>query len=248
MSLLRRMTEAGLVPDLQIYSAVISACGIAGKWQRAIGVLRWMDYEGKIKPNLYCINAAMSACEKGSAWVEAIALFEQMKSNGIRPDFVTINSLIIALDKSGQRELADTIYREAVADQILSHWKWNQSENLDDGRLVRMMDLHQYSVSMARIAVSHVIESMLLNDNDSYDIDAEPMMAATRMSPTPHDKSKDLVIITGKGRDNDGVLGPIIMQVLRDLGMTGAKMDDTNKGRIIVSSKELNEFVKLRKW
>jgi len=229
LSLLRRMTEESLLPDLQIYSSVISACGVAGKWQRAIGVLKMMEDEGRIKPNLYCINAAMSACEKGSAWIEAVALFEQMKFNGIRPNFVTINSLVIALDKSGQRELAENIYRKAVSTRILSHWKWNKAKN-EDETVVRMMDLHQYSVSMAKIAVSHVIESMLTK----Y---------------PAHDITQDLVIITGKGKYDIGVLGPLIISILQnDFGLKEANLDDDNKGRVIVLSKDLNEFVKLRKW
>lgn len=38
--LLRRMKEEGLQPDKETYSSVISSCQSAGKWQRALGVLR----------------------------------------------------------------------------------------------------------------------------------------------------------------------------------------------------------------
>ena len=71
LSLLRRMKESGLSPDIRTYSSAISACEAAGEWQRALGVLQsLMDEADDEDPpesrlNLYCFNAAISACEKG---------------------------------------------------------------------------------------------------------------------------------------------------------------------------------------
>lgn len=93
LSLLRRMKEIGLSPDIQTYSSVISACEAAGKWQRALGVLQGMKEKDK---NLYCYNAAISACEKGGAWVEAVELYERMKERGekLKPNFVSLGGLV----------------------------------------------------------------------------------------------------------------------------------------------------------
>ena len=99
LSLLRRMKESGLSPDIQTYSSVISACEAAGKWQRALGVLQGMREKDK---NLYCFNAAISACEKGGAWVEALELYERMKERGgtLKPNFVSINGVVQVCYKS----------------------------------------------------------------------------------------------------------------------------------------------------
>lgn len=93
LSLLRRMNEGGLSPDMQSYSSVISACEAAGQWQRALGVLQGMEDKNR---NLYCYNAAISACEKGGAWVEAVELYERMKERGgcLQPNFVTIGGVV----------------------------------------------------------------------------------------------------------------------------------------------------------
>lgn len=92
-------------------------------------------------PNLYCLNAAISACEKGGAWVEALQLFENVRAqaqtkNATTPNFITVNSLLIALDKAGQIELATNIYEDAVKDKIVNPIKRRMD---NDGSIQRMM-------------------------------------------------------------------------------------------------------------
>jgi pentatricopeptide repeat domain-containing protein 1 len=160
LSLLRRMREAEIRPSVQAYSSVVSSCEAAGKWQRAIGVLQSMREEGEI-PNLYCLNAAISACEKGGAWVEALELYESIRSqrnSSIRPNFITVSSLLIALEKASQVELAESIYQGAMRDKVVSPWVRRYDT---DGTLRRMMDLHKFSAPMAKIAVREYLESML---------------------------------------------------------------------------------------
>ncbi len=136
LSLLRRMREEGLQPDAQILSSVVSACEAAGEWQRAIGVLQSLRSFssflggkptkcGDDDPNLYCLNAAISACTKGGAWLEAVQLYEHMRTHSnVRPNFVTVNSLLIALDNANQVELGEAIFKEALRDKIVSPWKF----------------------------------------------------------------------------------------------------------------------------
>ncbi len=60
------------------------------------------------------------------AWLEAVELYERMKTEGgpIKPNFISISSVLIALDKAGQRELAENIYQEALKDKIFSPWRF----------------------------------------------------------------------------------------------------------------------------
>ena len=135
LSLLRRMNESKLRVDPQTYSSVISACEAAGQWQRALGVLQTMmktkgkEGDGYSRLNLYCFNAAISACEKGGAWVEALELYYRMMDKGgtVAPNFVTLSSILVALEKAGQKELAQSTYEEGVRDGIVSPWKMTRA-------------------------------------------------------------------------------------------------------------------------
>lgn len=144
LSLLRRMKENNLQVDPQTYSSVISACEAAGQWQRALGVLQSMmkskgqasdDYS---RLNLFCFSAAISACAKGGAWVEALELYYRMMDKGgtVTPNFVTLNSILDALQSAGQKELAQTTYEEGVKVGIVSPFKITQGR---DGRQIRAM-------------------------------------------------------------------------------------------------------------
>jgi pentatricopeptide repeat domain-containing protein 1 len=145
LSLLRRMKESRLYVDPQTYSSVISACEAAGQWQRALGVLQSMmksknqAADGYSQLNLYCFNAAISACEKGGAWVEALELYYRMKDKGgeVTPNFVTLSSLLLALDKAGQKELAQSTYEEGIRDGIMTPWKITRKSS--SGQMIRAM-------------------------------------------------------------------------------------------------------------
>lgn len=139
LALLRRMREEGIDPDTATFSSVISACEAAGQWQRALGILQLNindsqqsrkdgEVVGYSQLNLYCFNAAISACEKGGAWVEALDLYERMLEIGgrITPNFVTLSSLIVALDKAGQKELAQSKYEEGHRMKIVKPWRWTK--------------------------------------------------------------------------------------------------------------------------
>jgi pentatricopeptide repeat domain-containing protein 1 len=172
LSLLRRMKEDGLKPSMQTISSVVSACEAAGEWQRALGVLQSIFPllgEGEIEqmgipepPNLYCLNAAIAACEKGGAWVEALQLYENLQSmqkskNAVRPNFITVNSLLIALERAQQNELAGSIYRDAVKERIVSPWRHRYD---NDGVLRRMM------VSKRELRLVYFLLSFFLCDFD----------------------------------------------------------------------------------
>lgn len=135
LTLFRRMREEGLEPDAKAYSSVISACEAAGQWQRALGVLENLiedsiDKDDDTLLNLYCFNSAISACEKGGAWVEALEIYERMVDIGgsIQPNFVTVSSLILALDKAGQKDLAQDKFEEGMKKRIIEPWRWTQNE------------------------------------------------------------------------------------------------------------------------
>jgi pentatricopeptide repeat protein len=223
LSLLRRMKEDGLNPDAQTFSSIISACEAAGQWQRALGVLR----DGPDELNLYCFNAAVSACEKGGAWVEALELYYQMIEKGgvVRPNFVTLSSLLIALDSADQKELAQDLYEQGIQSNIVRH-PWTRTRSASSGELIRALDFHNYSSAMARTAIRSVIESLVSKGKPAHDV------------------SKDLIIVVGKGKGSrlDPVLGHTVQEALQKHYEIKCAVDPDNTGRLIVKSTDLQAF------
>lgn len=233
LSLLRRMREDGLQADPQTYSSVISSCETAGQWQRALGVLRdvMSSNIGFSRFNLYCFNAAISACEKGGAWVEGLELYHLMMHKGgkIKPNFVTLNCMIIALDKADQKELAQDTYEEGIRKRILNPWRMTMDHQ---GKSIRALDLHKNSAAMANSAIRSVMDSLL---------DSKPH----------HDIKNDLVIIVGKGKgseNNKSVMLPTTQKLLKSNYGIDVDVDVHNTGRVIVKSEILSNFVATKKW
>jgi pentatricopeptide repeat domain-containing protein 1 len=230
LSLFRRMRESKLTPDIQTYSSVISACEAAGQWQRALGLLRSMTLLGNDgpAPNLFCFNAAIAACEKGGAWVEALDLYERLRSIQ-KPNFITLNSLLISLDNAGQRELASDIYCNALRTGIISPWK----QRFDwDGMKIRALDLHHFSAPLAKTAVRCVLDSLLL---------PQPM----------HDRNEDLIVIVGKGNGSEGGKS-ILLPVIKALFMSEYEIESEavvwNSGRLCVQSHILGAYVERKSF
>ena len=231
LSLLRRMKEEGMKPDVQTYSSVISACESAGEWQRALGVLRQVvdDHDNL---NLFCFNAAISACEKGGAWVEALELYYRMIDKGgpVTPNFVTISSLILALDRAGQEELAQDVFENGLKKRIFQ--PWTRTRCASSGTPIRAIDMHSFSSAMARIAIRSVMESLLSGSNPSHNID------------------NPLVIIVGKGRGSTSE--PVLMPFVRNLFEQNygiiPQADPNNSGRLIVHGRDLRSYVDRHQW
>jgi pentatricopeptide repeat domain-containing protein 1 len=237
LSLLRRMKEEGLTPDIHTYSSVISACEAAGQWQRALGVLQSIidedaSEESFARPktlNLYCWNAAISACEKGGAWVEALDLYERMlETESFMPNVVTMNSLLEALDNNGQKELAQSKYDEGLALGIVNPWRWTKDKN---GEALLALDLHTFSAAMTRAALRNLFDKWL-DENDSTG-----------------GLTRDLVIITGQGRNRPSqpVLQTTAKEVLLEYGIE-AQVDVTNKGRLVIGIEELLDCFGSKSW
>ncbi|KAL7526551.1 hypothetical protein ACHAXR_002503, partial [Thalassiosira sp. AJA248-18] len=241
LSLLRRMREDEIKPSLQTFSSAVSACEAAGQWQRAIGVLQLMPAFSPLlghnkmegidthePANLYCLNAAISACEKGGAWVEALQLFENARSFQVRPNFITVNSLLIALERANQLELAESIYKDALRDNVVSPWKRRYD---NDGKLRNMMDLHKFSAPLAKIAVRSYMGSLLSPRRRKF-------------------STADAVFIVGKGKRSEEmpVLIPTILQLFRDEFGIEATIDKKNKGRIRVAKESIENIIESKKW
>jgi pentatricopeptide repeat domain-containing protein 1 len=260
LSLLRRMQENGLSPDIQTFSSAISACEAAGQWQRAVSILQSVldgnDNDDEKDPdaglNLYCFNAAMSACQKGGAWVECLEIYERMKSHGgvLTPNSVSLSSLVLACEEAGQKELAMEKYKEGLKHGIISSpWRTTTivttvtSRNATKRQRVivpiRAMDLHHYSAAMAKAAVRSYLDSLLASRNNAVVNDL------------------GWTIIVGKGlrsRDNEPILLPTLRKLLEheygiDVSKSKSSEDgEINTGRLVVDGDTLRQFVASKSW
>ena len=70
--------------------------------------------------------------------MEALELYERMFDLGgpILPNAITVNSLLEALDKAGQKELAQSKYREAFKEKLINPWKQTKDS---EGKTIKAM-------------------------------------------------------------------------------------------------------------
>ena len=85
------------------------------------------------------------------AWVEACDLYERMIDHEtLQPNFVTLNSLVVALDNAGQKEFAQSKYEEGRKLKIVNPWKHTRDK---DGKSIYGM----VSTKRARYLFPHPI-------------------------------------------------------------------------------------------
>ncbi|CAE7948425.1 unnamed protein product, partial [Symbiodinium sp. KB8] len=78
LSCLHRALEQALAPDASLWSAVVSACGDAGEWQRALLLLATACH---VDAGLYA--AAIGACQIGAQWQLALHFLGEMRLAGV---------------------------------------------------------------------------------------------------------------------------------------------------------------------
>ena len=86
---------------------------------------------------------------------------------------------------------------------------------------------------MAKVAVTNVMESLL----QAYPI---------------HDVNNDLIIVVGKGKGSDIAKGPVLLPIVVNLMKSEYDVDvyleESNSGRIRVTSESLYKFTTERSW
>ena len=65
---------AGVIPNVQAYTSLMSLCQRAGQWQKAMQVFRRME-AANVTVDVIAYNSAIAACAKGGDWEQAWAVF-----------------------------------------------------------------------------------------------------------------------------------------------------------------------------
>eukprot|EP01062_Namystynia_karyoxenos_P028714 TRINITY_DN21714_c0_g1_i1.p1 TRINITY_DN21714_c0_g1~~TRINITY_DN21714_c0_g1_i1.p1 ORF type:complete len:609 (+),score=154.79 TRINITY_DN21714_c0_g1_i1:51-1829(+) len=87
--------------DPYVYAAAVSACGQAGGWQEAVGLLR--EAVARCMPWVpTVVNAAVSACASAARWALGLGLLRQARLADAPPDAVGFNAAISACGKAAE--------------------------------------------------------------------------------------------------------------------------------------------------
>ncbi|CAN0464184.1 unnamed protein product, partial [Hapterophycus canaliculatus] len=80
-------------PTVEAYAAAITACGKAGQWEVAVGLLREVTDGDPVlvplAPDVVLYNAAIEACGKSGQWERALQLLKEIWEVGLSPTVVS---------------------------------------------------------------------------------------------------------------------------------------------------------------
>ena len=242
-----RAAPASEVSDdalLLAYNMLLASCKTESRWGDATALLQDMIAEGRVMPDGFTYSSIISSCVAAREWLHAMDVLEDMESRGVTPTIVTYNSIIEALDTAGERIRAELVYLSALRAGIYDHWLSPEHQGSH-------MDLHHFPVSVAKVAVMHVISEFVAGELELT--------------------SDVLVIITGRGNhENKGMRGKLRMEMVRFVESLGLAIADSetekekekekwksdgeqirstirpNPGRIVITKKTINEWIALQ--
>lgn len=105
------MREQGVRPDVISYNTAISACKIAGQWERAATLLEDMRKDGVI-PDSVSYNSVLAAFEQAGAWEAAVDLLEEMRMMLVERDLISYNIALATCKQAGKWEQASSLLEE----------------------------------------------------------------------------------------------------------------------------------------
>ena len=109
------MRECSIAPNEVAFANAIHACGRAGEFTEALGLLDLMRAENNPPPNVVCYTAALGACERAGQWQSVLDLLDEMRSAGVPPNVVTWSLAIRACADARQWRDVLAIYAELLS-------------------------------------------------------------------------------------------------------------------------------------
>lgn len=117
LAVINHMKDAGMQPNVRVYTMAITSCARGRQWVDAIALLREMEEVGSM-PNVVSYGAAIHACANANKWEQALELLREMPVKGITPDVASWTSTIVALAAGREWEKAIRIIREMPAEGV----------------------------------------------------------------------------------------------------------------------------------
>lgn len=103
LSLLNKMNAMEILPNVASSASCMKACGKGGPWPMALEVLQ-QSFNLGISPDLRLLTGAISSLD--GQWRIAVHLFGSMPDLGLSPDIVAFNTVLKALGKGKEWEIA----------------------------------------------------------------------------------------------------------------------------------------------
>ena len=97
-------------PNFINYSALISACSAAGRWQEAeqtfLDMLKASEGDEECSPNTITFSSLITACERGGRVDRALHWYHQMEERGVEADHIIYRCAQVSASLHGSVALA----------------------------------------------------------------------------------------------------------------------------------------------
>ena len=90
------MRDQGIETNTIVHNATMSACSKGGDWERALELFGHARRGHERSTITY--NVAMGACMRGGDWERALELFDEMETEGLERDHVSVNTAMAAAE------------------------------------------------------------------------------------------------------------------------------------------------------
>lgn len=98
--LFQAMVDEGCAVNHQSYTALLSAYGRSARFDKAFFLLEQMKSTPDCHPDVNTYSILIKSCLQVAAFDEVQALLSDMKTQGIRPNTITYNTLVDAYGKA----------------------------------------------------------------------------------------------------------------------------------------------------
>ena len=110
--------QAGYIPNVFHYSAIISKCAKDRRPDKAMGFLKRMINQG-VRPNAIVFGAAIDACARTGQYQHAMFLLNEMKEKyGVKPNLKCFSAAISACEKAAKWEEAVKLLRRMAQEGV----------------------------------------------------------------------------------------------------------------------------------
>ncbi|KAF7107025.1 hypothetical protein CFC21_107714 [Triticum aestivum] len=126
--LFQAMVDEGCAPNLESYTALVSAYSRSGSFDRAFSLLDQMKATPGCRPDVQTYSILIKSCLHAYDFDRVKDLLEDMARAGIRPNTVTYNTLIDAHGKAGRfAEMESTLLEMLSEDCKPDVWTMNST-------------------------------------------------------------------------------------------------------------------------
>eukprot|EP00953_Heterococcus_sp_UTEX-ZZ885_P019758 11027-Heterococcus_DN1.PRE.1 len=244
-------------PTLVTFNVMITAYGNGKQWQKAEQMFTDVLQSDALQPNVITYNAMITAYCSSGKWQEALALLDKLKeASGLQPNLATYRALIDALQAAEQIDTADKLYREAVAADLVYHWR--PKAQVSELRVIK----HTAGLALAALRlVLHNMHTTATSSSSSSSSSSASSSSSGACSGSDgaaaavvhsdirvHDVTQDLHIVVGTGAPGDAKrsksLRRSVTVMLKQLGIT-CTVSDKDKYRLVVPASDTLQYCAL---